>query len=916
MKKINVQTITAAGITAVLAISLLIINCSGGTSSNAGGIEKFTLDNGMQVILKENHASPMITSLVFVTAGSKYETKYNNGVTHFLEHLLFNGTAGRTQQEISEGIERLGGYINAFTRKEFTAYLVLTPAEFIDYGIATQADMLFNSVFPEETFPKERKIVTEEIKMGDDAEGAPAESFFEEKAYARTPYARPIIGYESIIANIPREAVIDYYKRFYAPNNMIALIIGDFDSGAMKKTIESIFGRFPSVNLPASPEIVYQPLEGCQVFKTPAETRSAYINFSIEAPHYSGADYFAFTLLADYLDDSENSPLVKTLKSGATPLVTSVSTYLDTKKEFSRLNIEIISEKSDRIDTIIALADSVLKLVSANPPTEELLNGYKVTRRCDEIYLSEKLHHYGFVKAPLMAITGWDFFEKLQTKIDSVTTGDITRAARNYLDSPACIVAAIYPRGPADGKPYRAQEPDESQVLAYYDEQAFPEYDLTAGEDFRMPDTDREITTASKNAEYLKETLPNGATVIIKSNPDSRVFALNVIGRNRAATEPEGKDGITDFVNRMIEKGTADYPGDELALKLAAIGAKATLYDNPWIPFDDRYTTPQFSFMKFETIDEFTSEGIGLFCDMIANPAFDSVEVEKIRSEIFGLLGRNSGSTYKNARYQFYSTLFKGTPYSRKINGNYRTVNSITRDDLIEHYRKIYAPENMIITVGTNRDPAQVMALLKEELQKIPATGFEPVATTHLEKIKGVKKAHERMEKEQVYIYLGNLLSGISPTDAPSVKVAAEILSSRLRDNLREKQGLAYSVGASAVRDKDFGWYTCSIGTSAENYRQAVDGILSEIERLKTEPPTDDELEMAVNSLWGSYLTANLSRINQAFYMGVYEHLGFGYDYGREYISGLRKVTAASITEAAAEYFDTDNYVLATAGNI
>ena len=125
-----------------------------------------------------------------------------------------------------------------------------------------------------------------------------------------------------------------------------------------------------------------------------------------------------------------------------------------------------------------------------------------------------------------------------------------------------------------------------------------------------------------------------------------------------------------------------------------------------------------------------------------------------------------------------------------------------------------------------------------------------------------------------------------------------------------------WTVDRTSWAIRDFGWYICSIGTSAENYQQAVDGILSEIERLKTEPPTDDELEMAVNSLWGSYLTANLSRINQAFYMGVYEHLGLGYDYGQKYIGNLKKVTAASITEAAAKYFDTRNYVLATAGNI
>ena len=190
----------------LVGLLLLAVGCSSNkTISGKSALRRITLDNGLQVILKENHASPMATSLIFVKAGSKYENRFNNGVTHFLEHLLFDGTATHTQEEIEGGIERLGGYINAFTNKDFTAYLVLMPRDYIDYGLATQADMLFNSVFPMERFAKERKIVIEEIKQGDDREGSAAEAFFDEKAMAGTPYTRPVIGFEPIIANIPQQ---------------------------------------------------------------------------------------------------------------------------------------------------------------------------------------------------------------------------------------------------------------------------------------------------------------------------------------------------------------------------------------------------------------------------------------------------------------------------------------------------------------------------------------------------------------------------------------------------------------------------------------------------------------------------------------------------------------------------------------
>jgi predicted Zn-dependent peptidase len=902
-----------------IPIALAIFLIIGFPASTAGAqspAQAFMLDNGMRIILKENHASPMITSLIFVKAGSKFENDYNNGVTHFLEHLLFDGTATRSQKEISDGIEKLGGYINAFTRKEFTAYLVLMPRDYINYGMAAQADMLFNSVFPEDKFPKERKIVIEEMKKDIDAEGSAAEYFFEEKSMAGTSYARPIIGYESVIANIPRAAVIDYWKRFYGPNNMTALIIGDFESAKMAEQAKSIFGKFPKADLPPAPIIKAAPLSGKQIYKIASKSSSTYINYSIQAPSFSDPDYFAFALLEDYLNDEENSPLSKVLKSGAEPMASSVSASLDTKEEFSRLNVQIITEKKELADVIISATDSVLENIVSFLPSAELLNGYKISRRCNEIYMSEKLHYYGFTIAPLLAITGWDFFSKFQERIDSVELPELEIACRNHLSPIKYIATVVYPQSDEKEIIFSPTGPSERDIASYYEKTKFPEYDLSAGKKFKMPDAKGSFETRKKYASYRREVFDNGLTVVVKSNPDSRVFALNVLGRNRSALEPEGKDGITDFVNRMIEKGCGGRTAEGLAAELASIGANVTLYDNPWIPYDDRYTTRQYSFMKFETIDEFEEKGIALFSDMIANPNFDSAEVEKVRAEIMGLLGRNSGSTYKVARNQFFASLFEGNPYAKTIEGTFRTIGSITIDDLKAHHRRIYSPENMIIAVGTSSDPQKIIDLLKNTLGQQPKSGIVPVEVVRPANIVGIKESRQRMEKEQVYIYLGGLLPSAKSPDAAALDVAAAILSKRLQDNLREKEGLAYSIGASITLDKSFGWFLCSIGTSANNFEKARDDIIAEIEKLKTEMPTEEEVAAAINSIWGSNLTANLSRINQAYYMAVNEYLGLGYDYDEIYLDEIRRVDKGLVMKAARRYFDTKNYVISSAGKI
>ncbi|MDD4052533.1 MAG: insulinase family protein, partial [candidate division Zixibacteria bacterium] len=574
------------------------------------------LDNDMEVIFKENHSSPMITSIVFVRAGAKYENDFNNGVTHLLEHLLFDGTQTRTRQEISEGIKSQGGYINAFTRKDLTGYLVLMPKEYIQYGIEVQADQLFGSIFPDEELAKERKVVIEEIQKDNDDEASLADDFFNSVSMAGTAYARPVTGYKNIIASIPKDKIIDYWKQFYSPNNMIGLVIGDFDTAEMLEMYKTVYGVIPTVNLPSPPLVKYFPPLERKVYYRSGSTKLTYINIAVDAPHFTDPDYFSFDLMAAYLGSDENSPLKSVLTDDdGKPLYQSYSANLETAEEFSRLTIQVVTGSEKNVDPIIAGVDSVLADFAKYEPSPEVLEGIKTTKKVDEIFMEEKLHYYGFTVAPLLVTTGWDFMESYMDAIGMVNPTMMVRASDRWLKELKYTAAVFRPK-------------------------------KTAGKDKK----DAEYTT------YRREVLSNGLTVVVKSNPDSRVFAVNVIGRNRSASEPPDKTGITDFVNRMIKKGTTTLDASELDQKLAEIGAQVTLNDNPWIPYDDMYTTRQYSFMKFETIDDFTGQGLELFADMIRHPAFNQAAIEEVRGSLMGLLGRNSGSPVEVCRDLFYAT--------------------------------------------------------------------------------------------------------------------------------------------------------------------------------------------------------------------------------------------------------------------
>jgi zinc protease len=406
---------------------------------------QYQLDNGMKIILKENHASPMISSIVCVGAGSKYENEHNNGFSHFLEHLLFDGTASRSRIDINEGIKNYGGYINAFTRKEVTTFFILMPREFIEEGLAIQSDQLFASAFPEEEYEKERKVVIEEIKKEDDDLDYRVEKFHDGVVYGNSPYALPVIGNAEVISSIAREKVIDYWKSHYIPNNMTLLLIGDFETKSMKKLVEKYFGRWESRPLPPGMEVRFNfsPTNSTEILRFP--TKVTNVNISYMAPHFSDRDYYVFEIIAQMLDAKEASPLYKALTERDPPLATTVSAYQETQKEFSLLHVSVTAGEKADVETIVTTVNAVIRGFTQDRFTPEDVSRFIVKSKANEYYLEDKLHFYAFMKAQILQNCGYDFIASYLDNLSEVGPRDIPRIARKYFSGLQYSATAVIP---------------------------------------------------------------------------------------------------------------------------------------------------------------------------------------------------------------------------------------------------------------------------------------------------------------------------------------------------------------------------------------------------------------------------------------------------------------------------------------
>lgn len=205
---------------------------------------KYTLDNGIRVVTEEIPYVNSISIGVWVKSGSRYENKKNNGVSHFIEHMLFKGTKKRSARQIAEEIEDLGGQINAFTGKEATCFYVKLLDEHFNVGIDVLSDMILNSKFSEEDIEKEKSVILEEINMYEDSPEDLVIDLLSKATWGDDSLSFPILGEKDTIASLKREDIIDYFYKHYVTQNMVIAVAGNFNEKALFKALNDKFGQW------------------------------------------------------------------------------------------------------------------------------------------------------------------------------------------------------------------------------------------------------------------------------------------------------------------------------------------------------------------------------------------------------------------------------------------------------------------------------------------------------------------------------------------------------------------------------------------------------------------------------------------------------------------------------------------------
>jgi zinc protease len=862
------------------------------------------LRNGMQVVLQEDRSSPLVTCVVGVKVGSAYEGETTNGLTHFLEHLLFDGTEKFSREALKAEYDHHGIYFNAFTREDYTAYEIVAPKDFIGIGIRAQAQQLLHSTFPDLEFPKERKVVIEEIKKDEDNPSSQASDLFNKAFYKGTPYGRPVIGYDTLISSVPRDSVLRFYRDHYAPSNMVAAVVGDFERKVVLAELEEAYGGIPRRSVPPTPRIQLPSFSGEVQQEQEAMTRSYLVSVGFQGPLVQTRDGVIFDLLCQVLVGGDDSRIVRALTGGGEPLVNSVEGGYSKLLGTGTLTLTLVLSDRSQVDPAIAKIKAELSRVVRDGVAENELARAKRVYITDAVFNNERLVAKGRDLVQWAALGDVGLRERYLTGVPKVTSQEVQNVAKKYFSRLNYVVTILAPQ---DAKPGGGPGMGMPKGMG-----TMPSPPASSGS---LPQP-RPHAYGGREVVTEKAVLPNGLVIIACQNPYTEITATNVLVGNRIQWENEGTNGVGDLVQELIDKGNGGKSAEAVAQSLAGIGARLKTTDLTWMDFDDYYFSKDYAYLRLETLNDFDEHGWDLLAEMILHPSFPPGEIEKAKANALSLISRDEVRTSKAAKALWFKTAFPSNNYRFPIYGTSQSIKGLTREDILAFYRKAYAPDNLVIAVVSDRSPKEVIASLTKRFNGMVKGEEKPVAFIPEIPPQAAVKVTQFVDKEQAYLLLGNLLPGIRSEDVPVIEVMNEILSSRLGLSLREKEGLAYSVGSGVDFSKDVGCFYAAIGTRTENLDRAAAGLLEQFRLIREKSVNEEELQTSINSFWGHWLRYHQTAVNQVHYLTLYEFLGVGYGFDSTYPDKLRKVTAADVQRAAQRYVSMERYIQSIAGRV
>jgi zinc protease len=428
------------------SLSFFIAFVASPALSRTTDVREFMLENGLKVLLLEDHKSPAVTFQVWYRVGSRDEKDGKSGLSHFLEHMMFKGTHKVKPEEYSRIIAKNGGRSNAFTSSDVTVYFATMSRDKIGIAIELEADRMANALLGETFFEAEKRVIQEERRLR--TEDNPVSALSEVAsavAFLIHPYRRPVIGWMQDIESLTRQDLLDHYKLYYVPSNAYVIVTGDFSTDEILPKIKAEFERIPRGPEPPRVRVEEPPQSGERSVTLKKEAELPFVLAFYQAPNLKSPDSFALDLLSVILAGGRSSRLyhellyqkriVRSIDADYTgvsidPAGFSVTAQLMPEKEPAEVGREI---------------DSVLEKAKTELVTERELQKAKNQIEAAFIFAQDSIFGQALKIGYYEAVGEWRLMDTYLDGIRKVSREDIRRVAKKYLDRDRRTVGVMIP---------------------------------------------------------------------------------------------------------------------------------------------------------------------------------------------------------------------------------------------------------------------------------------------------------------------------------------------------------------------------------------------------------------------------------------------------------------------------------------
>ncbi len=769
-------------------------------------ISSRTLDNGLQIYVNERQIAPVVSVQVWVETGSIHEEEHLGcGLSHFLEHMLFHGSAKYSGTQIVDTVHRLGGDMNAYTSLGHTVYYIELPSRHVLEAIDILADMVAHPAFPEDKFKDEKNIILRERDMhGDNPSRFMSEKLWHEM-FKIHPAKHPIIGYREKILSVNREMMADYHQRRYSPERSFFMVSGMVEP---KQVFDAIATRLDSWERGGLQE-AFLPIEPPQLSHREAQyifnDPLARMSLSWHIPHSGHPDVPALDILCAIMGQNKSSRLVDELKIRRN-LAVDVSSFSFTPSFCGILGVSLLAEPA-KLPELERTLDVVVENIRSGTFTRNELKR-EVTQLSTE-YLRALRSNSSMVRILGNSILSYgspEYVHKYLDDLDHVTVEDLQRVAVKYLTEENSTILRVVP-------------PD-AEVIAQ-----------------------RTVKTVSSEPETVPKLtkFAGGQRLVTYHDASLPLIDFTMIIPGGVFFEQQENGGITALLAQLLSTGTSSYSEMEFL----------NMLDDNAIEFGVVSGNNSLS-LKINCHKERFPLAMQLVRSVLIEPSFGKNEFLRERNNLVEKLRSRASSPQGIAEDRMLQLLYSRHPYAIPRYGAINTVEKLQLGDICDFFfHTCLKPDLAVFGLAGDFDQDAVAAI--DALIAVIPWDTKPLPNVKLPVFpkKVMAEQHPNQRSQAVVMEAVPGCDNLSP-DRYIIDILQSAMNgqgSNIFKKIREEAGLAYYTGMVSSRGFHRGYISLYAGTSPEGAEQTATLIRQERQRLATQGLDPEEFDAAMASL-------------------------------------------------------------------